>query len=161
VPARDTLIFAALATVALAAIWLGLTGGEWRSLVVGAPVVALAVAAALATDARAHLPTSWRAPGFALGFAVEIVRSAWDVARRVLSRDPGLSPGAQVHVLRLRGDGARAAFMNAVTLTPGTLSARLDGDRLTVHALEPGEAVARSLSALEARIAALYGEAAR
>jgi multicomponent Na+:H+ antiporter subunit E len=153
-----TLPFAVAAAVALGLLWLGLTGGEWRALVVGAPVVLLATATAVATDGLKHLPRPAPLPGFMLGFIADLARSAWDIARRVLARDPGFAPGTQVYRLRLRGDGARAAFMNAITLTPGTLSAALDGDRLTVHALNPGEAVSRDLAALEGRVGRLYGE---
>ena len=151
--------FAIAAALALGLLWLGLTGAEWRALVVGAPVVLVATAAAVATDGARHLPRLWPLPGFLLRFSADLARSAWDIARRVLAREPGFRPGTQVYHLRLQGDGARAAFMNAITLTPGTLSAALRDDRLIVHALDPGEAVQRELAALEARIGRLYGEA--
>jgi multisubunit Na+/H+ antiporter MnhE subunit len=151
--------FRALATLGLGAIWLGLTGGEARALVIGLPVVSLAVMAAEAAEGGRYLPALWRLPGFAVRFGAEIAVSAWDVTRRVLARDPAFRPGLMRYRVRLQGEGARAAFMNAVTLTPGTLSAGLAGDALTVHALDPSPAVTQSLLRLEARIAGLYGEA--
>jgi multisubunit Na+/H+ antiporter MnhE subunit len=150
--------FRLLATASLAAIWLGLTGGEVRALVIGAPVVALAVLAAERTGGARYLPLLRPLPGFLWRTGVEIARSAWDMARRILARDPGFAPALVAYPLRLRGEGALAAFMNAVTLTPGTLSAGLTDDRLAVHALDPGAETDDALRALEARVARLYGE---
>jgi multicomponent Na+:H+ antiporter subunit E len=150
----------ALAVVAGASVWIGLTGAEPRSLVVGVPTVAAAAVAARVAGAGRHLPRAWAAPGFALRLLAEIFVSAWSVGRRLFAREPGFAPALTHYTLRLRGEGARAAFMNAVTLTPGTLSAGLDGDRLAVHALDGEAGLAPALEALEVRVAGLYGEPA-
>lgn len=150
----------AAVTVAASAAWIGLTGADPGALWIGAPTVALAVVAAARAGLPAMLPRARFAPGFALLFLSELFRSATGLALRLLRRDPGFAPGVVVHVMRLRGQGARAAFMNAVSLTPGSLSAALHGDRLTVHVLDGPTAQARAeLAVLEARVARLYGEA--
>jgi multicomponent Na+:H+ antiporter subunit E len=152
---------AGLIVVALAAtaVWLGLTGMDAGALWIGAPTVALTVAAAARAGLPAMLPRAVALPGFALLFLTELFRSAAALALRLARRDPGFRPGLVTHRMRLRGTGARAAFMNAVSLTPGSLSAALRGDRLTVHVLDGDTPQLRAeLAVLEARVAELYGE---
>lgn len=148
----------AVVAAVCAGAWLALTAADPASLVIGAPTVALAAAASIRAEA-----TPPRRLGALARFAPfllrEIFASAWFVARRVFSPRPRFAPGIVTYRLRLRGDPARAAFMNAVTVTPGTLAADLDGDRLAVHALDRGADVEGPLRALEARIAALFSEA--
>ncbi len=147
----------ATVAVACAGTWLALTSGDLASLVVGGPAVALATAASL----RGEAPPPGRA-GAAARFAPfllrEIFASAWYVASRVLRRRPRFDPGIVTYRMGLRGAAARAAFMNTVTLTPGTLAADLHGDSLSVHALDCTADVEGALSALEARVAALFAE---
>ncbi len=150
-----------LAVIALAAsaAWLGLTGGGKGVLWVGAPTVVLTVLVAARAGLPAAAPKAAEVPGFIVMFAGELAQSAIDLARRLLRADPGFSPGFVNYPLRLRGDAARAAYMNAVTLTPGSLSVGLRDDVLVVHSLDGDRrAVRASLSALEAHIARLYGE---
>lgn len=150
--------FAALALAAGALVWFGLTAGELRSAVIGAPAALAAAFVLRSAEGRRYAPRALAAPGFAIWLLREIFVSAWAVARLLLARELRIAPGVLSFPLRLRGDGARAAFMNAVTLTPGTLSAGLSGDRLDVHALDMDAGLAASLDALEVRIARLYGE---
>lgn len=157
-PLRHTLSLAVIA-LAAAAAWLGLTGGGKGALWVGAPTVALTVLVAARAGLPAAAPRLAAVPGFLAMFAGELAQSAIDLARRLLRSDPGFTPGFIHHRLRLRGDAARAAYMNAVTLTPGSLSVRLRDDVLIVHSLDGDRrAVRASLSALEAQVARLYGE---
>jgi multicomponent Na+:H+ antiporter subunit E len=150
--------FTALALLAGALTWLALAGLDPGAAVIGAPTVAAAAAAASCARGWRHAPRALAAARFAPGFLLEIFVSAVDMARLLLSRDPRLAPAIVDYPLRLKTEGARAAFMNAVTLTPGTLSAALWEDRLAVHALAPDDTLAPTLATLEARIAPLYGE---
>ena len=156
--ARGAGRFFALALISCTLLWIALAGPEPRSAVIGAPAVAAAALAARATGGWRYLPRLTAAPGFALWLIGAIFASAWAVARRLIARDPRLVPTLAPFRLRLKGEGARAAFMNAVTLTPGTLSARLDGDVLQVHALDVDARLEAGLADLEARVARLYGE---
>lgn len=142
-----------------AGAWMALTEGDTASLVVGVPTIALAVAASLGAEAAPPARPAALAR-FVPFFLREVFASAWFVASRALNPRPRLDPGIVVYRLRLESAPARAAFMNAVTLTPGTLSADLDGDRLSVHALDRGEDVPGALADLEARIARLFAEPA-
>jgi multicomponent Na+:H+ antiporter subunit E len=44
----------------------------------------------------------------------------------------------------------------AITLLPGTLTAKIEDDTLTVHALDLSDATRAELASLEAHIAELY-----
>lgn len=148
----------AVSTAAGAVAWVMLTGAEAGSAVVGVPTVLAAAWAATAAGAGSMAPRAGAAIGFVPFFAVALLQSAWGLARRVLRRDPAFRPGVVAWRLRLSGEGARAAFMNAVSLTPGTLAAGLDGDVLSVHVLDLGEDHGPGLDDLERRVARLYGE---
>ena len=150
----------AAAALAGAGTWAALTGGDPASLVIGAPAIALATAASLRGEATP--PGRPLAAAAFVPFLVgQIFAGAWYVARRVLRRRPRFDPGVVVYRVRLRREAARALFMNAVTVTPGTLSADLEGDRLSVHALDRRGDVAGELAALEGRVAALFGDRGR
>jgi len=140
--------------------WLALTEADAASWVVGAPTVLLAAALAAPGGPRGQGGAS---PAVALVFAGRLLRdifeSATRVAATVLRPRLDVAPGIAVYPLHLRDPRAQALFMNAVTLTPGTLSAAFDGDTLRVHALDVREDVAGALEPLEARVARLFGEA--
>lgn len=145
----------------LAALWAALTGGDPGSWAIGGPAVAAGAALAWA------LPPvrPWRlAPvallRFAGFFAVASVRGAVDVAWRALDPRLPLNPGFRRLRIGLGPGPARVLLANTVSLLPGTLSAELEGDRLTVHALDLGADVAAEVAAIETRIRALFGDTA-
>jgi len=74
---------------------------------------------------------------------------------------PGVSKKISPHIIKFRtrliSEMAIAAFANSITLTPGTITVRIEGSCFYVHALDvpladslPGE--------MEERIARIYGE---
>lgn len=141
-----------------AVAWAMLTGADAGSAVIGVPTVIVAAGAATAAGAGAMAPRVSAVAGFVPYFAHALFVSAWDLACRLVRRDPEFRPGVVAWRLRLTGEGARAAFMNAVSLTPGTLAAGLSGDVLSVHVLDIGEDYRPGLDDLEWRVARLYGE---
>ena len=74
---------------------------------------------------------------FAL-FLLELVLSAFRVARIVLRPDMDLHPGIFSYPLAVRRDFEIALLANMITLTPGTLSVDVSEDRSTlfVHAMD-------------------------
>jgi multicomponent Na+:H+ antiporter subunit E len=60
--------------------------------------------------------------------------------------------------VRLASESAVVLFVNVISLMPGTLSTRLEGGIVRVHALDRGLPIARQLARLEQRIAAIYGQ---
>jgi multicomponent Na+:H+ antiporter subunit E len=66
-----------------------------------------------------------------LGF--EIVTANLDVAYRVLHPAMPIRPGVVVIRTRLTSDIARMILANSITLTPGTFTLDVVGDRLLIH----------------------------
>ena len=66
----------------------------------------------------------------------EIVRANLALTRMVLRRDRELKPQLITFRTPLTTNAARGALANAITLTPGTITALAEGDELTVHCLD-------------------------
>ena len=64
-----------------------------------------------------------------------IVIANIDVARIVLSREMRISPGFILVKTKLTHELTRTLYANSITLTPGTVTVNLKGDRLLIHAL--------------------------
>jgi multicomponent Na+:H+ antiporter subunit E len=77
-------------------------------------------------------------PGFLLRTAGRVAVSAWQVLRIVLDPRMPLAPRTVPHDERFEDEAQRVFFANLVTLTPGTLTVEMDGDRFLVHCLDPG-----------------------
>jgi multicomponent Na+:H+ antiporter subunit E len=65
----------------------------------------------------------------------QIVKANLDVARRIIDPRLPIRPGLIEIEASQRTELARVIHANSITLTPGTVTVDLDGDRLTVHAL--------------------------
>ena len=143
-------------TLVFALLWWILTQGAVNSWLVGAPVVVLAVLAS-----GWLLPTiSWSLPGI-VGFVPFFLwRSLYggvDVARRALHPKLPISPVLFDYRWRLPPGLPRVFMANTVSLLPGTLSAELDKEHLRVHVLDQGGDFITELSAIEERVASLFG----
>ena len=126
--------------LALAAVWL-LLSGLFKPVLLGLAVASVLLTLWLAgrmkiVDAETH--PVWAALHYVPYWpwlSIEIVKSSIDVARRVLSPSMPISP----MVFEIRAEQkttvGRVVFANSITLTPGTVTMDVDGDRLTVHAL--------------------------
>jgi multicomponent Na+:H+ antiporter subunit E len=65
--------------------------------------------------------------------AFEIVRANLDVAYRVIHPAMPIRPGVVVIKTRLTSDIAKMILANSITLTPGTFTLDVVGDRLLIH----------------------------
>ena len=65
----------------------------------------------------------------------EIVVANVDVARRILHPRLPIRPTVVSVTAGQKGDLGRVIYANSITLTPGTVSVAMKGDRITVHAL--------------------------
>lgn len=65
----------------------------------------------------------------------EIIKANYVVACIVLNPRLPISPSVITMKLNLKKDLARVLFANSITLTPGTITAQLEGDRLVVHGI--------------------------
>ena len=68
-----------------------------------------------------------------------------------------LSPQIIRFKTKLRGDISRVILANSITLTPGTITVRIEGDEFIVHALTR-EIVRNIPGDMEDRIARVFGE---
>ncbi|MCP5064103.1 MAG: hypothetical protein GY936_16810 [Ignavibacteriae bacterium] len=69
-------------------------------------------------------------------FAVALIKSNFDVARRVISPSLPINPGIVKYSTKLKSDIAKVVLANSITLTPGTLTVDIVGDALHIHWLD-------------------------
>jgi multicomponent Na+:H+ antiporter subunit E len=143
-------------SVALAVLWAGFHWYDPASWMVGIPTALIGGALTLFLPATAPLRLS---PLGGLRFAtfavIGIIRGAVDVSRRSLSPQT-LQPGCIPWRTYLPQGRPRRLFAVAITMLPGTLTARIEGDMLTIHALDLTDATHAELKSLEAHVAELY-----
>ena len=120
--------------------WLALSGHYTAFLVsVGLACVVLCVFVAYRMgiiDFEGH-PVGMvvRAPSYWLWLWWEIAKSSWAVTRIILDWRLPVSPTlTRVRSSQKTAPG-RATYANSITLTPGTITAGVEGDQFTVHAL--------------------------
>lgn len=128
---------------------------------------ALVLAAAAGLLVSMHLPGRDTAPLRPLGmlrfipwFLLQSLLGGVDVALRAVRGPRALSPGVVTYEMRIRSPVVRVIMANTISLMPGTLTARLEGPHLHVHALDTREEVTARLAEVEARVAKAFGEAA-
>lgn len=89
----------------------------------------------------------------------EVVKSNLDTSRRILGLGcPKVSPRLFDVPTTQHSDLGRVIYANSITLTPGTVSIRVHGTRITVHAI--ADAVADDLlkGEMDRRVTLLEGE---
>jgi multicomponent Na+:H+ antiporter subunit E len=146
--------------ILLAAAWV-LWSGFFTPLLLG--LGAFSCVLVLVIAGRMHLfdrnvfalRLSLRLLRFWAWLAGEIVRSSLEVSRVVLSPRPPISPtlveleSGSNHPVDL------AILGNSITLTPGTLTLNIEGQRLYVHALTRPGAEALAAGEMNRRVSAL------
>ena len=137
-------------------LWFALAGSDKVSWLIGIPAVFFASLLSLRLAASFPLRIRFFC---ALRFIPFFVRQSFyggvDVMRRALSRQQLLNPGLISYTTLLPEGSARIFFVNSISLLPGTLSAELHGNRVTVHTLDQGLPVWANLQRLEYQVAAL------
>jgi multicomponent Na+:H+ antiporter subunit E len=147
----------ALATGAvLIVLWAGFHWYDPVSWTLGFPMALIGAALTLFLPASAPFRLS---PLEGLRFAkfavVGLLRGAVDVSQRSFSPRT-LQPGFLFWRTHLPEGRPRQLLAVAITLLPGTLTARIADDLLTVHALNLSDTTHAELASLEARIAKFY-----
>jgi len=139
----------------LAMLWLLLAGPDPTGWLVGLPAIVLAIGCLVALPGAAR--ADFRLPALARlvgAFLRDSLRGAIDVGLRCLTRNPI----GRTRIVRwrtgLRSPAARLVLVHAISLVPGTLTARVRGDTLDVHVLDSLTPYRTELAALEARICA-------
>jgi multicomponent Na+:H+ antiporter subunit E len=119
--------------------WLMLTSSlHWQEVTTGA-FLSLVLALFLARSyARLGLPPLslirlWRLGVYFLVLFAEVVKANIDVAYRVLHPRLPINPGIVVITTELSQDVAKVLLANSITLTPGTFTLDIQGDKLLIH----------------------------
>lgn len=145
--------------LALAAFWFllsGETAPQFLMLAALSVVVVLWLAARLKIVDRDASPYH-RAPNilfYAGWLLVEIVKANIAVIRRILGPTQAIDPVMVSVTTTARTDLGRAMFANSITLTPGTVTVDIDGDKLKVHALVRETSSAASFAPMDRKAAA-------
>lgn len=148
--------------VLLFAFWLALSGHYTPFLIaVGAACSALCVIAASRlglVDAEGH-PTHLlsRALTYFPWLIWEIVKSAWAVTKIILHPKLPISPTMTVVDASQRTAAGIVTYGNSITLTPGTITTDIKGNRLTVHALVRDGALDLEGGGMDARVKQFEG----
>lgn len=149
--------------LALLAFWLLISGSfDYQHLIAGV-ILALFTAylwSDLLVESGAMVPGAKSMLMFLrymMDLAVEVVKSNITVALIVLNPSLPISPGFIVLRTRLKTRFGRVAYANSITLTPGTLTVELEGDRLIIHALTADSAEGVSHWVMEEEMLRLEG----
>ncbi len=89
--------------------------------------------------------------------AKEIIKSAWDVAMRILDRRLPISPTLARFKPTQRTDVGLVIHANSITLTPGTITVELSAREFLVHSLTREGAAGLAGSEMDRRVTELEG----
>ena len=70
---------------------------------------------------------------FIFVFLIALIKSNFDVARRVIDPKLPINPGIVTYKTNLKSDTAKVFLANAITLTPGTLTVDVIGNEMFIH----------------------------
>ena len=139
-------------------LWYALAGSDKASWVIGVPAVLFATALSLTLAPSS--PLNIRLAGvirFIPFFLHQSFHGGIDVMRRALSFQQLLDPGLVSYTTLLPEGSARIFFVNTISLLPGTLSAELRGNQVTIHTLDRGLPIWANIQRLEYHVAELMG----
>ena len=150
--------------VVLFAFWLALSGHYTVRLVVfGLNCTVLCVAVARRMRALAEESHPVHLIGGAVTYLPwliwEIIKSAWAVVKIILNPKLPISPTMTVVDASQRTRIGVYVYANSITLTPGTITTAVDGNKLTVHALVGDGADDLEAGGMDARVTQFEGEA--
>lgn len=93
--------------------------------------------------------------GYVVLLVKEILKANKAVMHLILTQKEEVQPILVNFRTKLKTPSGRAFLANAITLTPGTITASLEGDRLTVHCLDESMAEGLTDSEFEHRLSDL------
>lgn len=96
---------------------------------------------------------------YACYLVIEIFKASWQTIRFIWSPDQEVEPRLVSFRTKLRTQAGRVVLANSITMTPGTITAGIEGDKLLVHALDASFAEGLEGSTMEANIAKVEGGA--
>jgi multicomponent Na+:H+ antiporter subunit E len=149
----QTLRVIATRILLFAVFWFVVSEGKGGYPLVAAAIVVLAAGVSLILLPPGELSFSWRGlASFAPYFARKAVSGGLDVAGRALRPSLPIEPAFVEIELRGKTEASRVITADAMSVLPGTLSARLDGLTLTLHILDRGLPYETQLREIERRV---------
>jgi multicomponent Na+:H+ antiporter subunit E len=148
--------------VFLFAFWIVLSG-HYTPVLIAAGVVSAAVCVLVAirarvADAEGHPVQLVRGAVTYFPWLIrEIVKSAWSVATIIVHPRLPISPTMTVVRASQKTTVGVATYANSITLTPGTITVRVNGNDLTVHALTRDGALDLEGGAMDRRVSRFEG----
>jgi multicomponent Na+:H+ antiporter subunit E len=154
--------------VLLLAFWL-LLSDERTPLMLGIGVVSaagitwltggfFARVAATASPLRTAPLRAWRTARYSVWLLGRVMAASVEVAWLVIHPRLPIEPGFVRFRTSLRSPLARTTLANSITLVPGTLTVRVEGDEFLVHALHPSSAEDLRTGAMQRRVAHVFLE---
>ncbi len=147
----------------LLGLWLLLSGHyNFFLLSLGAASIVLVLVIALRMDVVDHegqpVHLTFAALLYWPWLGWQIVKANIDVARRIL--DPALPISPTVFKVKAsqKSEVGKVMYANSITLTPGTISMRLEGDEIEVHALTREAAEELQQGEMDRRVSAVEGK---
>jgi len=125
--------------ILLFAAWLVLTFSlDWQELAAGAAVSLVITLLFGSTYRSIGLPSLsprrvWYALVYMVVLGAAVIKANLDVALRILDPRLPINPGIVVIRTGLKSSMAKMILANSITLTPGTFTLDVIGDRLLVH----------------------------
>ena len=154
-------------TVALAALWLLLSGFWGVPLLLGLGVVSVIASVFVAwrmriLDREGHpIHLIFRGFSYWPWLAKEIVVANVDVAKAILGIQGGKVEPTLFHIpAPQKTELGRVIYANSITLTPGTVTVGITESELTIHALTPGAREGLATGEMSRRVTAFEGEKA-
>ena len=132
----------AYAVIALFLLWIVLTSTVfWQEVLTGLIFSIIVAALTYSTfNEKGMWNLSPRRIVYAMGyipfFLWEVVKANFDVAYRVVHPDMPIKPGIVEIRTEMKSDIGKLGLANSITLTPGTLTMDVDGDRMFIHWIE-------------------------
>jgi multicomponent Na+:H+ antiporter subunit E len=133
--------------IVLMSIWV-VFSGQFDAFHLSLGVVSAAFVTALSGDLlfrRRHISLAgrirmlFRGMAYSLWLLLEIIKA--NIYVFALALHPRMREEIEPHVIRfktsLKTDFAKFVFAQSITLTPGTVTVRVDGDEFSVHAITP------------------------
>ncbi|MDP3458433.1 MAG: Na+/H+ antiporter subunit E [Hyphomonas sp.] len=144
--------------LAIVVFWMA-NSGHYTPLMLG--FAAVSVAVTMIMSARLKLIDREGAPYVRLlGFAAyypwlfwEVVKSNWVVIKACLRAEIDISPALVKVKTVCKSDLAKVTFANSITMTPGTVTIEIDGDKLLVHGLYEANTVPEAFAEMDRRCA--------
>jgi len=120
-------------------LWLTLSSKlDWPELICGALVCLIVSLFAAHMYSKLGFPSlSMKMILFFLAYIIvllwEVIKANFDVAYRVIHPKMPIRPGIVVIKTHLKSDIAKMILANSITLTPGTFTLDVIGDKLLIH----------------------------